>query len=66
MERSGQTQIHSGEIACADKESKHSLNRSTLNDRGMRLLFLFIVNNAYLNGSDLTIAKNDRIIHISG
>ena len=57
MEGTGQTQIHAGEIACAEKELKHPLNRSRLNDRGMRLLFLFLVNDAYLKGSDLAIAR---------
>jgi hypothetical protein len=57
MGASDHTPVHIREIVCADKESTQAQLYSTLNDRGMRLLFLFIVNDTYLNRTDRAIAR---------
>jgi hypothetical protein len=57
MEASDHTPFHVGEVVCADKRSTHALDQSALNNRGMRLLFLFLVNETYLNRTDRAIAR---------
>jgi hypothetical protein len=57
MEASDHTPFDIGEVVCADKGSTHTLDQSALNNRGMRLLFLFLVNKTYLNRTDRAIAR---------